>query len=126
MRKTIHVATTVMLVVLVAAQSAIAQTAPDVWRSFAERLDVGTELTVRLNDGRSFRATLVGVRTDAMLLQPKTRIPVAIQSVPYEEIVRLERAKPAAGVGKAVAIGVATGVGTFFGILALLYGLVGD
>ena len=54
MRKTIHVATTVMLVVLVAAQSAIAQTAPDVWRSFAERLDVGTELTVRLNDGRSF------------------------------------------------------------------------
>jgi len=126
MRKTIHVATTVMLVVLVAAQSAIAQTAPDVWRSFAERLDVGTELTVRLNDGRSFRATLVGVRTDAMLLQPKTRIPVAIQSVPYEEIVRLERAKPAAGVGKAVAIGVATGVGTFFGILALLYGVVGD
>jgi len=126
MRKTIHVATTVMLVVLVAAQSAIAQTAPDVWRSFAERLDVGTELTVRLNDGRSFRATLVGVRTDAMLLQPKTRIPVAIQSVPYEEIVRLERAKPATGAGKAVAIGVATGVGTFFGILALLYGLVGD
>ena len=115
-----------MLVVLVAAQSAIAQTAPDVWRSFAERLDVGTELTVRLNDGRSFRATLVGVRTDAMLLQPKTRIPVAIQSVPYEEIVRLERAKPGTGVGKAVAIGVATGVGTFFGILALLYGVVGD
>ena len=126
MRKTIHVATTVMLVVLVAAQSAIAQTAPDVWRSFAERLDVGTDLSVRLNDGRRFRATLVGVRTDAMLLQPKTRIPVAIQSVPYEEIVRLERAKPGTGVGKAVAIGVATGVGTFFGILALLYGVVGD
>jgi hypothetical protein len=126
MRKTIHVATTVVLVVLVAVQSTIAQTAPDVWRSFAERLDIGTELTVRLNDGRSFRATLVGVRTDAMLLQPKTRIPVAIQSVPYDEIVRLERAKPGTGVGKAVAIGVATGVGTFFGILALLYGVVGD
>jgi len=126
MRKTIHVATTVVLVVLVAVQSTIAQTAPDVWRSFAERLDIGTELTVRLNDGRSFRATLVGVRTDAMLLQPKTRIPVAIQSVPYDVIVRLERAKPGTGVGKAVAIGVATGVGTFFGILALLYGVVGD
>ena len=126
MRKTIHVATTVVLVVLVAVQSTIAQTAPDVWRSFAERLDIGTELTVRLNDGRSFRATLVGVQTDAMLLQPKTRIPVAIQSVPYDEIVRLERAKPGTGVGKAVAIGVATGVGTFFGILALLYGVVGD
>lgn len=125
-RKTIHVATTVVLVVLVAVQSTIAQTAPDVWRNFAERLDVGTELTVRLNDGRSFRATLVGVRTDAMLLQPKTRIPVAIQSVPYDEIVRLERAKPGLGAGKAVAIGVATGVGTFFGILALLYGAVGD
>jgi hypothetical protein len=126
MRKTIHVATTVVLVILLAAQSAIGQTAPDVWRSFAERLDVGTELIVRLNDRRGFRAILVGVRTDAMLLQPKTRIPVAIQSVPYDEIVRLELAKPGIGAGKAVAIGVATGVGTFFGILALLYGAGGD
>jgi hypothetical protein len=81
---------------------------------------------VRLNDGRRFRATLVATRSDAMLVQPKTRVPVPIQAVPYEQIVRIERTKPGIGTGKAVAIGVATGVGAFFGILALLFAAVGD
>jgi hypothetical protein len=121
MSKTIHVATTAMLLVLMAARGVTAQTPPDIWRSFVERMDVGTELNVRLNDGRHLRATLVAVRSDAMLLQPKTRVPVPIQAVPYEEISRLERTKASAGVGKAVAIGVATGVGAFFGMLALLF-----
>jgi hypothetical protein len=121
MRNTIHFMTTVVLVVVMAAQAVMAQTPADIWRSFAERVDVGTELNVRLNDGRRLRATLVAVRSDAMLLQPKTRVPVPIQAVPYEEISRLERTKASAGVGKAVAIGVATGLGAFFGMLALLF-----
>lgn len=114
------------LLVVIAVQGVAAQTAPDVWRSFAERVAVGTELSVRLNDGRRVRATLVGVRDDAVLLQPKTRIPVPIQAVPYDEIVRMEPRKPGLGAGKAVAIGVATGVGTFFGILAVMLSIAGD
>jgi hypothetical protein len=127
MRQTLHLVTAVLLVVLLTVHSVAAQTtSPDIWRSFVERVDVGTELNVRLDDGRRFRATLVAVRSDAMLVQPKTRVPVPIQAVPYEQIVRVERTKPGVGAAKAVAIGVATGVGTFFGILALLYGAVGD
>jgi hypothetical protein len=126
MRQAIRVMTTAVLIALIAFQSVAAQTSSDIWRSFAERIDVGTELNVRLNDGRRFRATLVAVRTDAMLVQPKTRVPVAIQAVPYDEIVRLERSKPGIGAGKAVAIGVATGVGAFFGILAIMFAAVGD
>jgi hypothetical protein len=126
MRMTIHVATAALVVVVMATHTVTAQTAPDIWRSFAERVEVGTELNVRLNDGTHFRATLVAVRSDAMLVQPKTRVPVPIQAVPFEQIVRVERAKPGVGAAKAVAIGVATGVGTFFGILALLLGVAGD
>ena len=126
MRHTIHCMTTVLLVVLVGAPAVMAQTPADIWRSFAERLDVGTELNVRLNDGRHLRATLVGVRGDAVLLQPKTRVPVPIQAVPYQEIVRLERAKGGIGTGKAVAIGAVTGVGAFFGVLAILFAAAGD
>jgi hypothetical protein len=126
MRKTTHVMTTAVLIVLMAAHSVTAQAPPEIWRSFAERVDVGTELNVRLNDGRRLRATLVAVRSDAMLLQPKTRVPVPIQAVPYEEIVRLERTKPGIGAGKAVAIGVVTGVGAFFGILGVLSAVLGD
>jgi hypothetical protein len=126
MRKVIHLATTTALIVFLAAHSVAAQTSSDIWRSFAEQVDVGTELNVRLNDGRRFRAMLVGVRDNAMLVQPKTRIPVPIQAVPYEDVIQIERTRSGIGAGKAAAIGVAAGVGAFFGIVALFMGVAGD
>ncbi len=118
--------TATVLLVLLAVHGVAAQAAPDVWRQFVERVDVGTELNVQLTDGRRIRATLVGSRDDAVLLQPKTRIPVAIQAVPYDAIVRMELRKGGHSAGKAVAIGVATGVGVFFGIMALIVAAIGD
>jgi uncharacterized protein (DUF2062 family) len=126
MHRTSHFIITALLIVLLAVQSVAAQTTADIWRSFAERVDVGTELNVRLNDGRRMRATLVGVRADAVLLQPKTRIPVSIQAVPYDSIVRMEPRKAGHSAGKAVAIGVATGVGAFFGVMLLIVAAVAD
>ena len=126
MRKVIHLATTTALIVFLAAHSVAAQTSSEMWRSFAERVDVGTELNVRLNNGRRFRATLVGVRDNAMMVQPKTRIPVPIQAVPYEDVIQIERTRSGIGAGKAVAIGVAAGVGAFFAIVALFMGVAGD
>jgi len=126
MHRTSHFIITALLIVLMAVKSVAAQTTADVWRSFAERVDVGTELNVRLDDGRRMRATLVGVRADAVLLQPKTRIPVSIQAVPYDAIVRMEPRKAGHSAAKAVAIGVATGVGAFFGIMLLIVAAVAD
>ena len=126
MRYASHVVTTAVLIVLMAVQGVTAQTASDAWKTFVERVDVGTELNVRLTDGRRIRATLIGVRDDAVLLQPKTRIPVSIQAVPYDAIVRMEPRKAGHSAGKAVAIGVATGVGVFFGIMALIVIAIGD
>ena len=67
-----------------------------------------------------FKATLVGVRDNAMLIQPKTRVPVPIQTVPRtrRRPADWKKTKPGIGAGKAIAIGAATGVGAFFGILA--------
>jgi hypothetical protein len=126
MRKVIHLATTTALILFLAAHSVAAQTSSEMWRSFAERIDVGTELNVRLNNGRRFRATLVGVRDNAMMVQPKTRIPVPIQAVPYEDVMQIERTRSGIGAGKAVAIGVAAGVGAFFAVVALFMGIAGD
>lgn len=125
MRTTIHVMTAVVLIMVTAAGSS-AQTAADTWRSFAERVEVGTELNVRLTDGRRVRATLIGVRQDAVLLQPRTRVPVPVQAVSYNDIVRLERRGKGIGTGKAVAIGVATGAGALFGMMAILVAAFGD
>lgn len=126
MRKTIHFGTITALIVLLVAPRVTAQTTSEIWKSFAEQKNVGTELKVRMNDGRRFRATLVGIRDSAMLVQPRTRIPVPIQAVPFEDVNQIERTRPGIGAGKAVAIGVATGVGTFFGILAIMLSVVSD
>ena len=80
----------------------------------------------RLNDGRHFKATLVGIRDSAMLMQPRTRVPVPIQAVPYGDVLRMERTKAGIGAGKAIAIGAATGAGAFFGILAIMLSIVSD
>ncbi|HEY1306739.1 MAG TPA: hypothetical protein VGF24_24470 [Vicinamibacterales bacterium] len=123
---TTRLLTTALILVLAVSHAAAAQSTADIWRSFAERVEVGTELNVRLSDGQHFRATLVAVRPDAVLMQPKTRVPVPIQPVPYGEIVRLERTRQGIGGGKAVAIGVATGVGAFFATLAIIFAAAGD
>src|SRR5262245_14732001 len=126
MRTTARFVTPILLVVLTTAHPVAAQVPPEIWRSFAEHVAVGSELNVRLSDGRRFRATLIGVNDDAVLLQPRTRVPVPVQAVAYDEIARLERAKAGIGAGKAVAIGAVTGVGAFFGTLIVMLALVGD
>ena len=118
--------TVVLLVVLLAPAGVRAQAHADVWKTFASRIDVGAQLNVRLRNGQRFRATLIEAREDALLLQPKTRVPVPVQPVAYEAIVSLEQAKGGIGAGKAAAIGVATGVGAFFGTLLVMLAAVSD
>ena len=116
----------VMIAALAVPRPLSAQTTENVWRSFVEKVAVGTELQVRLASGQRFRATLIGVRDDAVLMLPKTRVPVPVQPVPYGEIVALERTRHGMGAGKAAAIGVATGAGTVFAILAILFATLDD
>lgn len=118
--------TVALLVGLVMPAGVGAQAQPDVWKSFASRIDVGVQLNVRLRNGQKFRATLIDAREDALLLQPKTRVPVPVQPVAYDAIVSLEQVKGGMGAGKAAAIGVATGVGGFFLMMLIILAAVGD
>jgi|SRR5688572_6563919 hypothetical protein len=102
---------------------ALAQTPPqgEIWRAFAQKVDVGTRVRVRLDDGQRVVATLIEANEDGLLVQPRTRVPVPVQRIAYDRIESLER-DDARGVGaaKAVAIGVASGVGAFLGTLLIL------
>lgn len=110
-----------IVVALAGSAAARAQVPPDVWKGVAEKIELGTEVRVGLRDGKDFHAILVGVRETTVLLQPKVRVAVPVQEIPYSAIASMERHKSGGvGAGKAAAIGVATGVGTFFGILLIV------
>ena len=119
----------VVLVMLVAVPPARAQVAPgpEVWRSFAEKVDVGSRIKVRLREGARVTATMIQAAPDHLLVQPVTRVPVPVQQVPYDQIVSIER-DDSRGVGaaKAAAIGVATGVGAFFGVMLIFLAAAAD
>src|SRR5688572_18685853 len=124
MRIAKHLSIIVLLFALVVPAAAQAQ--PDVWKSFASRIDVGVQLNVRVRDGQRFRATLIDAREDVLLLQPRTRVPVPVQPVAYDAIVSLEQVKGGMNAGKAAAIGVASGVGAFFATMLIIIAAVSD
>ena len=126
MRSARDMLTCALLLALLVPHVVAAQAQPDVWKTFASRIDVGVQLNVRLRTGERFRATLIDAREDVLLLQPKTRVPVPVQPVAYDAIVSLEQVKGGIGAGKAAAIGVATGVGAFFGTLLVMLAAVAD
>ena len=94
---------------------------PDVWRTFAQQIGVGSRVMIRFDDGKRVAATLIQADADSMLVQPRTHAVVPAQRVPYDRIASMERDDArGVGVGKAVAIGVGSGVGAFFGIMLIL------
>jgi hypothetical protein len=117
------------VVAMLSAQTVLAQVSDtaSLWRAFAEKVEVGSSLKVRLYDGRKFTATLVQAQPGALLLQPRTRVPVPVQPVTYEAIASLERVRHGGiGAGKAAAIGVAAGVGAFLATLVIFIAAVSD
>jgi hypothetical protein len=99
----------------------------EVWREFAGSFDIGSELNVRLTDGSRFRATLIRVDDAVLLLQPKTRVTVPVQAVPYDVIASLEKPRPGGvAVSKAIAIGAGIGAAAFWTMMAVALTLWSD
>ncbi len=110
-----------LIVTLVSPVAAQSQPAEDAWRTLAQRLDVGSRIKLRLQDGQRVSATLISAGADDIVVQPRTRVPVGVQHVPYREILTLERDEPRGmNAAKAAAIGVGAGAGTVLAVMMLL------
>ena len=120
--------TAALIVTLLIPGLAFAQAVPaDVWRDVATRAGAGSEVQVRLTDGTKFRATLVRVDDSGVMLQPKGRVPVPVQAVPYASIASLEMPrKGGMGAAKAAAIGVAVGAAAFWGMVGIALAIWSD
>lgn len=104
---------------LTAYQGDRVQRTSDYWYAYASKLPIGSTVRVRTSDGKRQTGVLTGVDQDSITLQPKTRVPEPPRRVRFGQLEQLEL-KGGSSAAKAVAIGVAAGVGTFFGILLLI------
>jgi hypothetical protein len=119
----------VLIAVLIFPRPAHAQVTAnaDIWRAFAEKLDTGKTLKVRLMSGQRFKATLLQVSAEGITVQPRTRVPVPPQVVSFTDVASLEvDAGKGASMAKAVAVGAAVAAGTFFALMAWAFAVWGD
>lgn len=117
----------VTLMALPRGAHAQATVGPGIWRAFADRIQPGTTLKIRLIDGKRFKATLLQVSPEGMTVQAKTRVPVPPQMVSFAEVASLEvDTGKGASMAKAVAIGAGVAAGAFFGLMAIMFAIWGD
>jgi hypothetical protein len=91
----------------------------------AERIPAGARVRVTLSDGRQLKAVIVGVDAQDVVVRERTRIPEPPIRIPADRITSIEL-DHGMGFGKALAIGVAIGVGITFSVLAILFASLED
>lgn len=101
-----------VLAALIAAPAfAQPQDSAAMWKTFAERLDVGAPIKVRTTDGKSVEAHLVQVTADAVRISPKTRRPVPVREIPFSAIQKIEKRNEGWSAGAKVLLGVGVAAG---------------
>src|SRR5262245_45962186 len=93
---------------------------------YVQRLPAGSRVRVERVDGSTLRGTLMKAGADAIVVQKNTRVPEPPIEVPMNQIARVTIENGSSSTAKAVAIGIASGVGAFFAILAIAFAASGD
>ncbi len=113
-----------LLIVVLAAPAAMArqgQEPPEVWQAFAQKLEAGAFLQVRLKDGTKVKGHFIPSSGDTLRLRPKTRIPTAIRDFRFIDIDSIDRQRDGWSPGAKVLTGVSV---VFGGILLLAAAIV--
>jgi len=87
---------------------------------YVQRLPAGSKVRVERTDGTSLRGTLMRATDEAIVVQKNTRIPEPPIDVPIARLARVTTETGGTSTGKAVAIGIASGLGVFLAILAMI------
>ena len=94
------------------------------WRRYITNLPIGTKLTFDLADGVRLTGNILSVDQDAVIVQPRTRLPSPAKRVPFDVIVSLApESSGGMNTGSAIAIGAVAGAAAFVAIFLILWGL---
>lgn len=102
------------------------QAQADVMRKYLRTLQPGSTIKIRIQKQGTLKAVLLTVEDEAITVQPKTRVPEPVRTVPFTAIERVELDQGGGGIGKAIAIGAAAGAGAALGVLLILAAIFAD
>lgn len=91
---------------------------------YVQKLPLGSRVRVDKVDGRAVRGTLIKAGDQALVVQPRTRVPEPPIEVAFADIVAVTPEGRNGGVGTAVGVGLLAGLGgtlLAFLILAAIY-----
>ena len=113
---------TVALILSLVSFPAVAQSGNDTsaWRALAEQLEGAVAIDMRLRDGQHFKATFIAAHADSMLVQRRTRVPVAVEEIEYDTVASVARVQPSnLSAGKIAGIALGSG-GAALGVLWII------
>ncbi len=93
---------------------------------FVSRLPIGTNTKLRLEDGRTIKATLMTIENDAVVVRVNTRLPEPPLRIELSRIVDADIDRGGANLGRAIAAGTAAGAGAALGVFFLLVAIYSD
>jgi len=94
---------------------------------YVQRLSAGSKVRVERTDGQVVRGTLMKTTGDAIVVQKNTRVPEPPLDIPVAQLARVTlETGGGMSTGKAIGIGIASGVGAFFTILAIFAATFSD
>jgi len=106
--------TTIGVLILALAAPARAQETQD-WQRMAASLKPGARVELHLKDGSHVDGTLVVQDADVLVVNPRTRIPVAPWRVGYSEIQSIDvKRREGLSPGAKVLVGIGVGAGAVF------------
>ena len=96
-------------------------------RQYAGKLAIGSLVKVRLRDGEKLRGILMAVDRDQVIVKPKTRIPEPERRFPFADVEMIElEERDGISAAKAAGIGIASGVGSFLGLILVITAIFDD
>ena len=94
---------------------------------YVQRIPAGSRVRVERTNGDSMRATLMKATAESIVVQRNTRVAEPPIEIPVAELARVTLDQGGGtSVAKAVGIGIASGVGAFFAIIAIAFAAFGD
>ena len=95
--------------------------------AFVQQLPPGSVVLIDLRRGRRVRGLLLKATADAVVVQPRTRLPEPPIDVPMTEIVRVQpQSDDGRSLGRAIGVGAAAGAGAALGVFLILLAVFSD